>query len=382
MTPVEPETVESDAGAETAAGVRAWLAGGPDAAELASNPATVELALGLGEGFETLARAGRAAELAAMPSAALAAWIRLNLTAWQLGGGDEFRSAAAKGLAEARARFDEDLEYFRTANAEGDGVFSTEANASLAEVFYFAWRALDDQSLRPLAGTALGAVGERGDPEAGLFERAELPEGRGSEPDRAGTYAAAIQMYLTASETTARGTYVSRAAIAADMWEARRPNGGESEKRVELARALVRLGQFMAGPYRERALELLNEMKEAGAPEGTRAVGCALARQEARAFPMHVVVIGDVANDETARRMWQQALEMCPPARAIEALDPARHASRIAALGYEPFPGKAVAYVCAGTVCLPPLFDVERLGGALRAIAQAASARVTNEEER
>jgi uncharacterized protein YyaL (SSP411 family) len=231
----------------------------------------------------------------------------------------------------------------------------------LGEAFYFVWRVLDDQELRPIAGEVLGHVSRMFDPNAGLYADEETPAGDPEETRRLGTCAAAMQLFLTANETTGRRTYMSRATILADhvsqnldMGQAISAQRAAAE-RAAYADALVRLEQFCGEAKHGRtAREILKKDLQNAVP-GIEAAPLALAVEHADHFPLHVVVIGDVENDNNAKALWVAALREPASARAIEVLHPAQHAARIEQLGYFAAGLGAMAYICIGPVCLPPV---------------------------
>lgn len=340
--------------------VRTWLSSTPEPSALVSNPAALELALAAylkNRDVELLtlvqaafARAG-VAEPARMTLSELAGLVRLNLFLAQLTALPEYQDNARRWLHAAAALFDEELGYFKRTPAAESHVLFTDENVKLAEVFYCGWRVLDEPQLRPFAGIVLEQVSDLFDANAGLYQRAELSGGARSETGNLNAYASAIQMFLTAGETTARGTYISRARILADYLI----QHTLAIENAGLARALLRLEQFTSEPmYRRAAQDMLKQIREK-VELGVSAAEYGLAVQELEQFPLHIAILGDVENDPNASEMWDAALKQYAPARAIEVLNPSRQTARIQQLGYLASDMSALGYVCVGPVCLPPV---------------------------
>jgi len=371
----EPDASDSSNGIliqDTLRQVEAWLRSHPTLLSLYANLPALELALAAHlknqdtELFalvrDAIQRLNQYLEPSQLPLEGLAGLILLNLRADQRARAAEFQPAAQRLLAEGLARFDSQLEYLRASTLDDSQVFHVEGNAKLGEAFYFAWRVLDDQALRPPAGDVLGQVSTRFDPSFRLY-RDELPPTNDDETRRLGIIAAAIQLFLTASETTGRATYIIRACFLADSLVRKEDMAAASWlDHAALARALTRLEQFTSKPeYRRAAHDILTAIREFNSPQGIDAALYALAVQEWEQFPLHIVIIGKAEGDENANAMWRAALDEYASTRAIERLDPTRHATRIHTLGYAVAQDSALAYVCIGPVCLPPVRSVQDL---------------------
>lgn len=366
--------------AGTVAAVTKWLAGSPKTDELIEHLPALELAFAgyiknhdselIDLAAEALDRVRTQADLDGLDNATLAGLIRLDLSAAELG----TRTTRVAGpLCEiGSARWDTELEYFRAdatpiALEIDPHIAYIGANAKLGEAFYLAWRALDEQHLRQIAGDVLGLVSGAFDTEAGLYQCVEKPDGARRETQNLGTYAAAMQMFMTAAETTARRTYMPRAIILADFAAAhleieRQP----TDARIEFARALLRLEQFSGEEgYGRTAQKILSKATE-GQSSGIELANAALAIEEAIHFPLHVVLIGDVETDEDARRLWFAAMKEYAAARALEVLQPTLNATRIQELGYDATDSSVRAYICIGVVCLPPVRTVQAFREAMR----------------
>jgi uncharacterized protein YyaL (SSP411 family) len=354
--------------------VRAWLAGAPAAEDVIIHLPALELALAeyvKNQEAElrdlivaTLERAGRGIELDVLAPDALADWILLNLRDARLVPLRAAQANAERALERANARYDEERGFFRTDLSDPAPILYTDINARLADAFYFAWRILDDEGLRRRAGAALVQVSDAFEAGTGLFWRIELTGGARTEPDHLASYAGAIQMFLTAAETTGRGTYLARAMILADFALERftldmvRRTAGEQ---IAFANALVRLEQFLSGGKYGLAAQAILKALAPIVDTGVDAAAFALAVEQALTFPLHLVIVGDPAEDEKARAMWHAALKTGASMRAIEVLDPERQAPRIQALGYTPSAEGAVAFVCIGPLCLPPVHSVREM---------------------
>lgn len=202
-------------------------------------------------------RLNASAKLAELANETLATLVVLNLHVFQVRHDTRFEAAARRLIETANTRWNDELRFFQV-NTQRSNVFWTAANAKLGEAFYAAWRVLEEQTLRPKAGEILGHVSDLFDPETGLCQYVELPDGQKGDTKQLAAYTAAIQMFLTASETTGRGTYIARACIAANFAldkldvESAPPN-----ERTALADALVRLEHSTGGRrYGARARKL------------------------------------------------------------------------------------------------------------------------------
>jgi uncharacterized protein YyaL (SSP411 family) len=377
--------------ARTTGHVRQWLETKPNAHEIAAHVPALELALAahvknqdpslLALVRDAVARARAELALENMALDALASWITLNTQLFQFTRATQDQDAARRWTKHGAARFDETRGMFRTDARDEANVFCTDANARMAEAFYLAWRVLDDQTLRPLAGEVLGQVSDAFTVGEGLPARVHLPDGVRSDTRNAATYAAALQMFLTATETTGRGTYVSRARILADFVLAKglaETNRLAFDTRAQMADALTRLFQFThADAYQEAADALLRETEDV--PSDIDAAHFALAVEHAVDFPLHIVIIGDAGGDENAQALWNVALNAYASARAIEVLDLRQHAARIEMLGYMHDEG-AIAYVCRGPVCLPPVRSAEQLSEILGSAIGFSEFRIPNSD--
>ena len=356
--------------AQTAGAVRAWLETQPRVQEILARTTALELALAAhvkkndAALFALVQDANARAENETQPDAyaleTLAARLRLNLDLFAVTRAEHYRDAARKLTAHAAARFDDELGMFRENAPANADAFYADANAYMAEALYRAWRVLDDETLRPMPANVLGQVGSAFAPHEGLYQHVALSDETRDNTRHVPAYAAAMQMFLTTTETTGRGTYIIRARILADFVLARdMANAAHTafDTRAQLADAFTRLYQFTHNDaYQNAAGALLQNTTDV--PHNADAARFALAVEHAQNFPLHLVIIGDVNNDENARGMWHTALNAYASARAIETLDPQQHAARIQSLGYA-HDNNAVAYVCRGPVCLPPVRSAE-----------------------
>lgn len=369
----EPESFGENLVRETLALVRAWLTARPDAETLLNHLPALELALAahvknhdtklLSLVTSALERVNTNAAHETGANTILAEFILLNLRVFQLTRDAQFQNAAQRALDVAKARWDEERAWFKPSATDATNVFYADANAQLGQAFYFAWRALEDQTLRPIAGEVLGQMSSVFDPNAALYATDELPS---EDINTLGVRAAAMQLFLTASETTGRRTYMTRASILAEDAVKNLDLNGTLDERAKFADALLRLEQF-AGIARARdtAREILKQAA-AQTHANVDAAALALAVEHANQFPLHVVVIGDVENDETAQALWFAAMNEYASTRAIEVLHPTQHAARIQQLGYFASDRNALAYICIGTLCLPPVSSLDAFHTAMQ----------------
>lgn len=350
---------------------RAWLETEPHADIILANLPALELALaGYVKNQDPTSLALTRAAAQRVNAAAqenlsldtLAARLVLNTHLFQITRDALFQTAAQRLTAQSRARFDAERGFF--ANATDDAnVFCTDVNAQLAEALYCAWRVWGDQPSREMAGDVLGQVGAAFQAPVGLAQRVALADDMKTDTRHLPAYAAVMQMYLTATETTGRATYVARARIVgnyarANLWDD--ALGAPRAPRAQLADAFTRLAQFTsADAYRAAAHALLHDASAVAQDIG--AARYALAVEHATQFPLHLVILGNADHDETAREMWNVAWNTFGSARAIEILDPQQHTARLETLGYSAADPETRAYVCRGPICFPPVRSAEQL---------------------
>lgn len=252
--------------------VRTWLESDPDLRALLANLPALEPLLAVDVNnqnpeFLTVAasaldRLNRGVNIPALSNGTLAALIGLDLRMLDATQDTRFRDGAAGAIDTAKARYDAKLGFFKI-DASGSGnEFYTGPNALLGEAFYLAWRKLEDQTLRPIAGEVLGQVSDMFDAGAGLYRRKVMPDGAPQEADSLGGYAAAIHLFVTAASTTGRGTYHSRAAIVANYALANfQPSNASTAESISFAAALLGLGHVAdAANYRARAQDILRHV--------------------------------------------------------------------------------------------------------------------------
>lgn len=300
------------------------------------------------------------ANLDGLSNAALAGLMVSNLR-----GGGTTQVVTTRVIEAANRRWDDALNYFKNTATDESRIIDIRANAQLGEAYYLGWRALDDRGLREKAGEILGHVSTAFDTNAALYATDDEPIYQPHEIWELGTVAAAIQFFLTASETTGRRTYMPRALIVAECAAERvRLEDAPFEDRIEFVLALLRLEQFTDAPkYGRQAREILHDALQ-GTPPGYERT--ALAIEAAEHFPLHIVIVGDVENDANANAMWFEAMKVDAPLRAIEVLHPLQHATRIEQLGYEVTDASARAYICTGAACLPAVKSPEAFREAMR----------------
>ncbi len=133
-----------------------------------------------------------------------------------------------------------------------------------------------------------------------------------------------------------------------------------------MADALTRLYRFTGeARYREAAEKALiyfagdYERYSYMASEYARAVEHLLKE------PLSVHIIGS-ANDPRTHALQSAALNVYSPDKVVQLLDPARDAARLGQLGYPSDGGNPRAYVCVGTMCLPPVTDAKGIEEGIR----------------
>ncbi|MGQ9468318.1 MAG: hypothetical protein ACUVTD_00575 [Nitrososphaerales archaeon] len=71
--------------------------------------------------------------------------------------------------------------------------------------------------------------------------------------------------------------------------------------------------------------------------------------------PIQIVIVGS-KDSKRVKEFIQKSIKRFDPRKTIITLDPDVDQELISRLGY-PAKGEAVAYVCAGKVCSPPIFE-------------------------
>lgn len=363
---------------ETVGQVRVWLGETSTATDLIKQLPALELALAAyvkNHDTELLAlvsgaleRISSDTEFETVENVTLAGLIGLQLRMFLLTDEGSVKDAAEQTITVAKARFDEQEGFFKVRAADTSKRFDAQANALLGEVFYFAWRVLDDQTLRPIAGEMLGQVSAFFDP-APRFTDAEPSDIVTNERERQelAVIAAAMQLFMTAGETTGRRSYLPRAAIVADAaLENLKAMHGDAAAQADFASALVRLTQFTGEAHYSGAARSVLQVVASKTQASGDAASVALAVANAEQFPLHIVIVGDVENDANAKALWLAAMCEYAPTRVLEVLHPTQHAVRIAQLGYSIPDSGAAAFVCAGAVCLPPTGSMEGLRNGVR----------------
>lgn len=127
-----------------------------------------------------------------------------------------------------------------------------------------------------------------------------------------------------------------------------------------LARALVRLYRLTeVEKYRDAAEKTLSYFASDYERYSFTASDYARAVDEFLNEPLHVRIVGTMSDART-RELHTTALGHYSPAKLVQVFDPTRDAARLQALGY-PMDAAPQAYICVGTMCLPPVGDVQSM---------------------
>jgi len=191
-----------------------------------------------------------------------------------------------------------------------------------------------------------------------------------------GDQAQMMAALLDAYEHTGERAYLARAEVLAE-WVARHlstldggvvdrlpsadaarlapaaPDLGEASL---LADSLLRLAIYSGeSHYRDRAVGLLASLQTQYRRYGLMAASFAAAVQRAVEPPVHVVVVGAAAEGQT-QALLSAAVGLSAPQRTAQVLDPDVDLEHIVRDGYS-YQGRAAAYVCLGSTCLPPVYE-------------------------
>ena len=82
--------------------------------------------------------------------------------------------------------------------------------------------------------------------------------------------------------------------------------------------------------------------------------------------PVSVHIVGRV-DDARTMGLEVAALKTYVPDKVVQVLDPMRDGTRLDQLGY-PREGPPLAYVCVGTLCLPPVGDAKGVEEGMRQV--------------
>lgn len=130
------------------------------------------------------------------------------------------------------------------------------------------------------------------------------------------------------------------------------------------ARAYLRLAWLTDQPeLEELARETLSLWSRTYAQLGIFAADFGLAVDLLLNPPLQVVVVGHRDRLDT-RELVDEALRGPQPDRVLRVLDPTRDRERLEKSGYPPME-EAVAYLCEGRTCTPPIKDPQELGKSL-----------------
>jgi uncharacterized protein YyaL (SSP411 family) len=84
--------------------------------------------------------------------------------------------------------------------------------------------------------------------------------------------------------------------------------------------------------------------------------------------PVSVHIVGRV-DDARTMGLEAAALKTYAPDKVVQVLDPMRDGTRLHQLGY-PHEGSPLAYVCVGTLCLPPVSDANGVEEGMRRVRE------------
>ncbi len=127
-----------------------------------------------------------------------------------------------------------------------------------------------------------------------------------------------------------------------------------------MARALIRLFRLTEmEKYREAAENTLAYFANDYERYSFTASDYARSVDELLNEPLHVRIVG-AANDARTRELQRTALNEYSPDRLVQLFDPTRDAARLAQLGY-PTDGAPQAYICIGSMCLPPVANSQAM---------------------
>jgi uncharacterized protein YyaL (SSP411 family) len=239
--------------------------------------------------------------------------------------------------------------------------------------------------------TALDTIWERAHDRHGMahyLTSAPGPAGNGKQgPLRAGSVAGLLgdqatvaAALLDAYEHSGQRAYLARASLLVDWTDQHlsTPDGGVADRLPSadagplaqtapdlaeaslLADVLLRLAVYTGEQrYRERAAALLATLEPAYRQYGLMAAPYAAALARHIEPQLHVVVVGGGERPDT-QALLRAAVALRAPLRTAQLLDPDADLEHIVRDGYAAG-ASAVAYVCLGSTCLPPVSKPDEL---------------------
>ena len=274
-----------------------------------------------------------------------------------------------------------------------DPTVYTAWNAQMISAYFDASVTLGRPDLAQRAARALDFLFDRmAAPEGGLYRALRLPDGAPANPGILADQVAAAHATLDAYEVLSRPGDFDRARTLAqllrerfqdgpvgaffDLWEPRERLGKlELRERVidENARAAELFTRLYAlthdEEYRRTAEVALGAFTATATSYGYFAGRYARAVDRFQHEPAVITIVGAAA-DPATMALRQAALRISLPFRAVQTLDPARDAARVAALDLPSSPAPR-AYVCVGRACSAPIEDAGKLAAVVEGMAQA-----------
>lgn len=214
-------------------------------------------------------------------------------------------------------------------------------------------------------GEAQGSAGLLADQAHYLTAAIDLYEATGDEACRSQAVAAADYV-LMALEDKKAGGFFDLSPEPNALGELAQPKK-EIGDNAEAALALIRLSNITEDDrYRQAAVRALKIFADDYQGMSYFAAGYARAVESALRPALHLVIVGDEA-DAQRKALQQAAWNIIAPGKVVETWGIAEAAERSYPSGEG---GSALAYVCVGTTCLPPVKTPEELHALVRKAAQ------------
>jgi len=302
---------------------------------------------------------------------------------------------------------DADEEYYALSLAERakhpapfvDKIFYTDWNATMASGYFAASLALEThrETLQSFALKTLECIWRemyRDGVGISHYQR-ENDRGHLGEPPRLlnqlGDLAQTALAFLDAYQITGDGEHLERAQKLTDLAIEKLFDSKEgaffSEPRADdaqgmlqfpdkslaenavMARALIRLHRLTEQQnYRDVAEKTLAYFANDYERYSFTAADYARVVDEFLNEPLHIKIVG-AASDARTRELQNVALNTYSPAKLVQLFDSQRDAARLQFLGY-PTNAAPQAYICVGTMCLPPVENAKEMQVAIERVTK------------
>jgi len=271
-----------------------------------------------------------------------------------------------------------------------DGTVFVDWNGLAVRTLLRASVVLDRPDLAQRAFTVLDGLWETSHGRRGMLHFAGQPDEYDTIDGLLGDQSSMAAALLDAYEVSGDRVYLARAEILSDWVEEHltAPGGAlfdrarglqtagllampmvSMDEAAVMADVWMRLAAYTGeSRYRARASRLFRAMRGLAEKMGVMASQLASAILRALEPQVHVVVTGP-RDDPATRALHAAALKVPATLRTVQVLDPHTDAEHMVRDGFAP-DGPPQAYVCVGSICLPPASDPGAIAGLARGSAE------------